>query len=316
MKKWRGIIRFALFGLCIVAQSVVAQTANPQSLIVERRPLSRPAAEQDTAGALEHVRVEEITYLSDGLRIKGYLATPDGAGPYPAVIVNRGGNPKLAVWTDQAAWRNLAKVASWGYVVIASQYRGAGGSEGHDEFGGADVDDVLNLIEVLKSAPSADTDRIGMYGVSRGGMMTYLALTRTDKIRAAIVLSGLSDLIESSKSRPDLIRVWKNLIPDLDHHMEEALKTRSAIQWPGKIPEKVPLLVIHGTADWRVSPQQAFDMVRALYASKRPVRFVMYEGGSHGVPEFLPERDALIRSWLDDYVRDGKKWPDLTPHGD
>jgi len=316
MSQWRGTRRFAIFGLLIVLQAAAAQSGRPQSLIVARRALSSPPPEQDPSGALKHVRLEEITYMSDGLRIKGYLAMPEGAGPYPAVISNRGGNPNLAVWSDQSAWRSLGKVASWGYVVIASQYRGGGGSEGHDEFGGADVDDVLNLIEVLKSVPSADTNRIGMSGVSRGGMMTYLALTRTDKIRAAIVTSGLSDLMESSKSRPELLRVWKNLIPDFDSHMEATLKTRSAIQWPEKLPANVPVLIIHGTADWRVSPLQAFDMARALYTANRPVRFVMYEGGSHGVPEFAAVRDALMRSWLDDYLRDGKKWPDLKPHGD
>ena len=316
MNKWCRKLAFAVL-VAAIAQFAFSQTVDSQSLIFERRALTPPpAAEQDPSGALKHVRVEEITYMSDGLRIRGYLATPEGPGPFPAVIVNRGGNPRLALWTDQSAWRNLGKIASWGYVVIASQYRGSEGSEGHDEFGGADVDDVLNLIPVLKLVPSADTTRIGMSGTSRGGMMTYLALTRTDKIRAAIVVSGLSDLLESSKSRPELLKVWESLIPDLKGHFDETLKKRSAVRWPEKLPANVPLLLIHGTADWRVSPVQAFDMSRALYAANRPMRFVMYEGGSHGVPEFLAERDTLIRSWLDDYVRDGKKWPDLKPHGD
>ena len=41
----------------------------------------------------------------------------------------------------------------------------------------------------------------------------------------------------------------------------------------------------------------------------------MYEGGSHGVPEFLDERNTLIHSWLDAYLKEGRKWPDLEPHG-
>jgi len=316
MKDWRWKVSVAVLGFSVSGLFAVSQTANSESLIVERRPLSPPSTEQDPSGALKHVHLEEITYLSDGLRIKGYLGIPDGQGPYPAVIENRGGNPLLGVWTEQLAWRVLGKMASWGYVAIASQYRGAGGSEGHDEYGGADVDDVLNLIQVLKAVPSADTTRIGMSGLSRGGMMTYLALTRTDKIRAAVIVSGLSDLLETAKSRPGMLNVWKNLIPDFSDHMEEALKKRSAIQWPERLPPNVPLLIIHGTADWRVSPLQAFDLVRALYAAQRPLRFVMYEGGSHGVPEFEEQRNALLRSWLDDYVRDLKKWPDLKPHGD
>jgi len=57
----------------------------------------------------------------------------------------------------------LGRIATWGYVVAASQYRGNAGGQGKEEFGGADVDDVLNLIPLLESLPQADTTRIGMY---------------------------------------------------------------------------------------------------------------------------------------------------------
>lgn len=311
---------FALICLSLViacAPQTLAQSTAAPSVIVERHSLQlSPAAEQSSAALLKQVHMEAITYMSDGLRVKGYLAVPQGSGPFPCVIVNRGGNQNLGAWTDESALRSLGRFASWGYIAVASQYRGAAGSDGHDEFGGADVDDVLNLIPVLQTVPGADLNRIGMFGASRGGMMTYIALTRTDRIKAAIVLSGMSDLLESIHSRPDLARPWKNLIPNYDTNQDNALKQRSAIQWINKLPASVPLLLIHGTADWRVSPSQAFDMAHALYAAKHPVRFVMYEGASHGVPEFSSERDALMHSWLDAYLRDGKKWPDLTPHGE
>ena len=311
---------FALICLSLViacgTQTLAQSTAAPP-VIVERHPLQlSPAAGQSSAAQLQQMHMEAITYMSDGLRVKGYLAVPLGTGPFPCVIVNRGGNPNFGTWTDESALRSLGRFASWGYIAVASQYRGTAGGEGHDEFGGADVDDVLNLIPVLQSVPGADLNRIGMFGASRGGMMTYIALTRTDRIKAAIVLSGMSDLLESIQSRPDLAVPWKNLIPNYDVNKDTALKQRSAILWVNKLPASVPLLLIHGTADWRVSPSQALDMARALYAAKHPVRFVMYEGGSHGVPEFARERDALMHSWLDTYLRDGKKWPDLTPHGE
>jgi dipeptidyl aminopeptidase/acylaminoacyl peptidase len=206
-------------------------------------------------------------------------------------------------------------MAAWGYVAIASQYRGAGGSEGHDDYGGADVDDVLNLIPVLESIKASDPKRIGMLGASRGGMMTYMALTRTDRIKAGVIVSGMSDLFENGKSRPEMEANFKRFMPDYAANRDEALRKRSAIRWADKLPANVPLLLVHGTADWRVSPVEAFDMARALYDAKRPFRLVMYEGGSHGVPEFQQERAALVRSWLDAYVRDGKTWPDLAPHG-
>jgi dipeptidyl aminopeptidase/acylaminoacyl peptidase len=311
---------FLLIVLPDVAQSFAQETGKPPAnafVVVARRPLQlSPAVAQSSAELLKRVHMEAITYMSDGLRIQGYLAVPDGPGPFPCVIVNRGGNPNLGVWTDESAWKSLSRFAAWGYVAVASQYRGAGGSEGKDEYGAGDVDDVLNLLPVLHKVSGADMSRIGMFGASRGGMMTYLALTRTDKIRAAVVLSGMSDLKESMNARPEMERVFHNLIPDFERNKDAAIKQRSAIAWPDKLPANVPLMLIHGTADWRVSPVQAFDMARALMDAKHPVRFVMFEGGSHGVPEFAAERDELMHEWLDAYVRDGKKWPDLKPHGD
>ena len=143
--------------------------------------------------------------------------------------------------------------------------------------------------------------------------MTYLALTRTDKILAGIILSGMSDLEESLRSRPGFEKLWIDLMPDFANNKTGALQRRSAIQWIDKLPAGVPLLLIHGTADGNVSPLQALDMAKALYAAKRPFRLVMYEGGGHGVFEFSEGRDNQIHEWLDNYVRDRRKWPDLNP---
>jgi dipeptidyl aminopeptidase/acylaminoacyl peptidase len=285
---------------------------HPSPVIVARHPVELSQSAND-ADLLKKVRVEAITYMSDGLRINGYIALPQGPGPFPCLIVNRGGNPNLGTWTDERAVETLGRYAGWGYVVVASQYRGSAGSEGRDEYGGADVDDVLNLIPVLESVGVADVNRIGITGASRGGIMTYAALTRTDKIRAAIILSGMSDLEETRRSRPDFAKRWTDMMPDFANDKTGALKRRSAIQWIDKLPAGVPLLLIHGTADGNVSPVQALDMAKALYDAKRPFRLVIYEGGGHGVPEFSAGRDTQIHEWLDNYVRDGKKWPDLNP---
>ena len=64
----------------------------------------------------------------------------------------------------------LAKIASQGYIVVASQYRGNGGSEGREEFGGSDVKDILNLFPLIDNLHNADNKNIGMFGWSRGGM--------------------------------------------------------------------------------------------------------------------------------------------------
>ena len=97
--------------------------------------------------AYENSIVERITYLSEGLKVKGYIAYPkDTTKKYPCIIWCRGGignNGAIDTFTARGIFGQLA---SWGYCVFASQYRGNAGGEGYDEVGGNDVNDILNLI--------------------------------------------------------------------------------------------------------------------------------------------------------------------------
>ena len=96
--------------------------------------------------------VEKITYLSDGLKVKGYIAYPvNQSKKYPCIIWNRGGIANKGAIDSFTARGLFGQIASWGYVVLASQYRGNAGGEGKDEFGGEDVNDVINLGSTVNS---------------------------------------------------------------------------------------------------------------------------------------------------------------------
>lgn len=264
---------------------------------------------------LREVEIKSITYLSDGLKVKGYLAVPKKGERLPSVIFNRGGNRSFGALNDTMAANLLGKMAHWGYVVVASQYRGNSGGEGQEEFGGAEVNDILNLVPLLESLPQADGSRIGMYGWSRGGMMTYLALTKTDRVAAAIVGAGMADSFDTITRRPDMAQVYAELVPNYLTDKETALTARSAIYWPEKLHKTTPILLLHGSSDWRVHPTQALRMAAALYETKHPFRLVFLEGGDHGLSEHREEVNRLVKNWLDRYVRDRKPWPSLEPHG-
>ena len=180
------------------------------------------------------------------------------------------------------------------------------------------MNDVLNLIPMLEQIPEADTDRMGVYGWSRGGMMTYLALKQSDRFKAAIVGAGIADIAAGIDQRPDMVEhVHAELVPGWDDPEERAaaITARSAIAWPEALPETTPILLLHGSADWRVDPTQVLDMARALLDAQRPFRLVMFEGGDHGLSDYYDEVDRLAIEWFDRYVRDGETWPSLEPHG-
>lgn len=265
---------------------------------------------------LDSIVVQRITYVSAGLRVTGYLVEPVKGDSLPAVIFNRGGNREFGAISDTTAVITLGPLAQHGYLVVASQYRGNARGEGREEFGGADVDDVLNLIPLLDQHPRVDASRIGMYGWSRGGMMTYLALARTDRIRAAVVGAGMADAFDTVTRRPEMERgVYAELVPRWTEEREAALAARSAIRWPERLHKRTPILLLHGSADWRVDPSEGLRMAAALYEARHPLRFVFFEGGDHGLSEHRREVTRLVQNWFDTYVRDGAPLPNLAPHG-
>lgn len=264
---------------------------------------------------LNNVMIEKIVYLSDGLKVVGYLVTPKQEGKYPGIIYNRGGNKEFGKINEQKVAFILAQIASWGYVVSASQYRGNDGGEGSEEFGGSDVNDVLNLVPLMQNNKMVIPEKLGIYGWSRGGMMTYLVLMRTAVFKAAVVGGGLSDLHMMKNTRPVMEEVYVDIIPGYLQNMDGLLNTRSAIKNVDKINETTPILMLHGTSDWRVVPQMALDLAESFTEQKIPYRLIMYEGGDHGLTEFRKEVNQEVRMWFKKYLKEESPLPDLNPHG-
>jgi dipeptidyl aminopeptidase/acylaminoacyl peptidase len=280
--------------------------------ILERKPMASAPDASFVA--------ERVVYESDSLRISGYLAYPksavEGMRLLPCVLWNRGGNRDFGGNTDPRFLALAKRITGWGYVLFASNYRGGPGSEGNEEFGGADVADVLNAILVFDRLPFADRDRIGMWGHSRGGMMTYLALTKTDRIRAAIIGAGMADLERQIQQRPEMeSEVATELVPNWTTQRAKAIADRSAVRFVDHLPKNVPILLVHGTADWRVDPRDSLDMAQALLATKRPFRLLMVEGADHGLSERPDDYSNAAHEWLDRFVRERAPLPNLTPHG-
>jgi dipeptidyl aminopeptidase/acylaminoacyl peptidase len=147
-------------------------------------------------------------------------------------------------------------------------------------------------------------------------MMTYLSLKKTCRFKAAVITAGMANLPLIIKSRPGLdTGVFTQLIPDYKTKKEEKLKERSAVYWADQLCKTTPLLIMHGSADWRVLPEESMELVQQLYKFKHPVRFILYEGADHGITEYRSERFFQMKRHFDLYLRDGNKWPSMEPHG-
>lgn len=243
------------------------------------------------------VNYYRLTYYSDGLKINGFLSEPKREGRFPAVIYNRGGN------RDAGALRGYEFVAlsEAGFVVVASQYRGGGGSEGWDNLGGVDVNDVLNLIPLLQARPNVDGGRIAMFGTSRGAMMTYIALRKTSAIKVAATTSGLADLFMWAQERTDLDEsVYPDLIGATTKSNPRLFRDRSATYWAGQI--RAPLLIMHGDADPVVNVQQSVALYNKMRAAGRKVELSILPGGDHGLFNYAEGMPQALR-WFSLYMQ-------------
>lgn len=255
--------------------------------------------------AVENTVVEKITYLSDGLRVKGYVAYPkDNSQKYPCIIWNRGGYGNAGKIDSFNAQGIFGQLASWGYVVFTSQYRGNDGGEGKDEFGGGDVNDVLNLIPLAEYFPTADTNIWGIEGWSRGGMMTYLALTREHKFKAAVVTGGIADLKCATDNSRFMKRLSARILDEMDNNKFVAdCNSRSIINKADKLSKNTPILMIHGTKDERVFPQDSLDLSYKMLDNKIPFRLLLLEDGDHFLKKHRRFVDTQRKEWFKKFLR-------------
>ncbi|PYZ97596.1 prolyl oligopeptidase [Alteribacter lacisalsi] len=242
--------------------------------------------------------VKRFTYDSEGLEIEGYLVRPevDEAEELPVLIYNRGGNRNFGAINHQTI-NDLRFWAVQGYVVLASQYRGAGGSEGSDQFGGDDLSDVLWLQDVAEELSYADTSRMVMIGYSRGGMMTYLAAKEGMDLKAAAVIGAPADLFQGhEESGPRMKGILEELVGDPEEDAE-AYEARSAVHWPEEIG--VPTLILHGEEDQEVNVLQS-ERLYAMLDSMHEM--IIYPEADHGLSGYRDEYREEVLDWFERHL--------------
>jgi len=110
--------------------------------------------------------------------------------------------------------------------------------------------------------------------------------------------------------------VYKENIPGYSKATrEKLLKERSAVFWADKISKSTPILILHGTADWRVIPQMSLKLAGEFLKVKQPFRLIMFEGGDHALSEFGKEVFYYTKVWFKRFLKNNEPLPNLTPHG-
>jgi dipeptidyl aminopeptidase/acylaminoacyl peptidase len=210
-----------------------------------------------------------VVKAPDGLAVPCQLFLPRGAKAgdgRPGIVFSHGGPMRqmLLGWHYMEFYAEAYGInqyfASRGYVVISVNYRsgiGYGRSfrvrPDAGRRGASEYQDVLAGAKYLQGRPEVDPRRVGLWGLSYGGNLTAMGLSRnSDIFKAGVDLAGVHDW-STSRGRGEQTTKERQLA--FDSSPVAAVKT-----WTS------PVLFIHGDDDRNVSFAQTVDLVQKLRA--------------------------------------------------
>lgn len=251
------------------------------------------------AARMAHVR--PISFEArDGQVLDGYLTLPPGqSADAPLVVLVHGGPFHV-----RDAWRfdeDVQMLAAHGYAVMQVNFRGSAGrglafvESGFGEWGRAMQDDVTDATRWAMAQPGVDGSRVCIWGSSYGGYAAVMATVREpDLYRCAIGVAGVYDLPLMFRwgdtQRSSSGRAWMEKSMGADMAM---LRERSPAQHAASI--RAELLLVHGSRDHRVSPEQLKSMRRTLDASGKRYEAMVAKGETHGFYDAANRREYYLK---------------------
>ncbi|MGG3466436.1 prolyl oligopeptidase family serine peptidase [Neobacillus pocheonensis] len=240
------------------------------------------------------VELQVITYLSDGLRVKGMLAAPKMEGNYDGFLYLRGGIKNVG----KVRPSRIAQFAAEGFIVFAPYYRGNQGGEGNEDFAGDDREDAFAAFLVLKSFTKVRA--IHIFGFSRGGVMALLTGIQFPEAASIVTWGGVSDMVLTYQERKDLRRMMKRVIGGTPEKFPERYHDRTPLYALDHLAS--PVLIIHGVKDHNVSVEHAYRLEKRLRELDKSVDCWYFEEFTHYFPPVINRKVVEdLTKWMKSY---------------
>ncbi|GAA5062520.1 alpha/beta hydrolase family protein [Nocardia callitridis] len=168
------------------------QSGQSFPLRLARGKVEEPARPQEPKPPFPY-KSEDVTYRSGDITIAGTLTAPEGAGPFPAVLLITGSGPQdrdEQIVGHKPFLLIADTLTRAGYAVLRADDRGVGGTGGDlEESNYTDLSgDAAAGVGFLRGRSEIDPTRIGLFGHSEGGYLAPLVAARPDSGVAFVVL--------------------------------------------------------------------------------------------------------------------------------
>ena len=108
---------------------------------------------------------------SGDIALQGALHTPEGAGPFPAVVVCHPHPQYGGDMNNNVVMAVVRALTGRGIAALRFDFRGVGGSGGSYGGGAGEQDDVRAALAHAATVPEIDASRVGLAGYSFGAWM-------------------------------------------------------------------------------------------------------------------------------------------------
>lgn len=242
----------------------------------------------------------------DGLVLHGFLTLPPGrtGSPLPMVLLPHGGPHGISDGWEFDAYSHF--LASRGYAVVQVNYRGSGGrgeafiKSGFEQWGGRIQDDLADGVRWAIKEGIADARRVCVFGISFGAYSAMMLPVREPQMfRCAAGYAGVYDLemLLRDQDKEDrvvadgVVRKYIGNDP-LQHRLNSPASLAERI--------KLPVLLIHGTADDITPVAQGRAMRAALIDAGNPPEYLQVRNEGHGF--FLPANKLKVLNTLEAFL--------------
>lgn len=241
------------------------------------------------------IHLYSVTYISQGLKVKGLLAEPNDEKVHDGFLYLRGGIKNVG----KVRPARIVQFAAEGFIVFAPFYRGNQGGEGDEDFAGEDRFDAISGFKLLENYSRVNQESIHIFGFSRGGIMALWTAIECPTAASMVTWGGVSDMVLTYKERVDMRRMMKRVIGGTPTKYPELYESRTPLSSVSRL--SIPVLIIHGVLDQNVSIEHAYLLEKELRENKKQVESWYFSEYTHYFPPAINRKMvSQLTFWMKD----------------